>query len=171
VFPVSVYPIVYLVRRELPDAESNEVLYEKMKVADEKTIDIQLSRRLKYSIFSDPRSPWAIFSSTTSGSLIERLKTFQTLSSIADVLGAATVAEAYEIAEIVREGRSNENSALREPDKGVRNRIAGTFSISGSCREITRYAARGRLNVIGCGTAECAYYIRAVCVAGLDRNA
>lgn len=104
VFPVSVYPIVYVVEKKYPSSDA-VVLFEKM-ASDEKdgarvihSVNLDLS-----TYFAPPQSPWRVFANLDGVSVLERFNRFPKLEEVATVVGAATVAEAYEIATLLEEG-------------------------------------------------------------------
>lgn len=104
VFPVSVYPIVYISEKANPEQNST-VHFEKMEVDKSGEVIVAQSKDLCLSYFSPPELPWRVFSSTSESNPAERIRArYPALGSIATVVGAATVAEAYEIAELVSEG-------------------------------------------------------------------
>lgn len=104
VFPVSVYPIVYIAQKQNKSSRKQSVLYERMT----KEIGLILRSEIKEldykSYFSNPALGWAIFSEAQNHSLTERIRqNFPRLDEFAVVLGAATVSEAYEIKSLIRE--------------------------------------------------------------------
>jgi hypothetical protein len=104
VFPVAVYPIIFVSQKAEPAANS-QVLYERMKQTGTDVLCDQ-KEQLDYSrYFFTPGQPWQIFASISKrnipGKMSER---FPKLESCASVLGAATVSEAYEIAKLIQDG-------------------------------------------------------------------
>ncbi len=123
VFPVAVYPIVYVASRERPDVTAGQVVYEKMRTTDSGAIECELAHPLPYDRFScRPESPWEIFNPSGDDALIERLREFPRLGEVANVHGAATVAEAYEIKELIREAKSNDDGAVQFVNSGTIDR-------------------------------------------------
>jgi hypothetical protein len=104
VFPVAVYPIVYVVRKSKSEPDQI-VRYERMTVDSELRIkpgEVHELTRSKH--FANPLMPWAIFGSLGTNGVAQRLAdSFPTLGSVAEVTGAATVAEAYEIQSLLRD--------------------------------------------------------------------
>lgn len=99
VFPVAVYPIVYLAQKALPDL-GNPVQYLQMSATTEPPT-CKIQQALEYKRFTTPHQPW-IFG--LEYPLIERLQAqFLPLQSVAMVLGAATVAEAYTIQPLIQD--------------------------------------------------------------------
>jgi hypothetical protein len=118
VFPVAVYPVVFVAKRESPEP-TNHVEYALMGISNTSGIEPVLTAMLDYRLFISPSgNPWPSSSSMPSASgLVERLRSsFPPLESIAEVSGAATVSEAYEIQPLVKESdswiRSEETFAL-----------------------------------------------------------
>jgi hypothetical protein len=107
VFPVSVYPIVYVTQNR-PQSASGEVLYERVSQGSHGEFAVASGADLSYSTyFSPPESPWRIFSNTDAANPSTRIKQENpSLGSIATVSGAATVSEAYEIAPLIADGAS-----------------------------------------------------------------
>jgi hypothetical protein len=117
VFPVAVYPIIYLAKKGSPQGASS-VSYERVKehgVIEEYVLDYS-------QYFSAPETPWRIFSNLHAGNPAERLRgKFPELGSIAEVLGAATVSEAYEIQPLIENG-SNSAKSLKLINSGTIDR-------------------------------------------------
>jgi adenine-specific DNA-methyltransferase len=106
VFPVAVYPIVFLSKKTKPK-KSFSVVYERMAENDKKII-CAASHDLDYErYFLHPETPWQIFSTISENDIPGRMsKNFPKLETLASVLGAATVSEAYEIANLISDGSS-----------------------------------------------------------------
>jgi SAM-dependent methyltransferase len=104
IFPASVYPVVYSVRKQQRD-DTVPVLYERMAGGDTGAVCPVLTKRLdRARYFSADGSPWAIFAHLAQASPVERLSSsFPALSAVASVHGAATVAEAYELAPLIQD--------------------------------------------------------------------
>ena len=107
VFPVSVYPIIFIVEKAAPNTDAF-VHYERMARGSSGEFIVKDSKNLKYDIyFSPPELPWRIFSNLGDENPSDRIRASNpALGSVATVVGAATVAEAYEIAKIIDEGGS-----------------------------------------------------------------
>lgn len=104
VFPVAVYPIVYMVEKKHA-ARDATVLFEKMAPDEKEVARVIHSANLGLgAYFTPPKSPWRVFASLDGTSVLERVDRFPRLLEIATVVGAATVAEAYEIATLLEEG-------------------------------------------------------------------
>ena len=123
VFPVSVYPIVY-VAQKAPSHPNFEVQYEHMEHLESKVIDCLKSHGLNYKrYFSKEDQPWHMFTSHDKSNPIERLlSTFPSLDTVAQVLGAATVSEAYEIKSLIEESDKKHVSDLRVANTGTIDR-------------------------------------------------
>jgi predicted type IV restriction endonuclease len=108
VFPVSVYPIVYIVQKTPPVANTS-VLYEQMQYNRDAGMSISRTHRFSHGdYFSDSKSTWRIFAQSEAGDLIKQLLTmYPKLASIATVLGAATVNEAYQLTNLIEECTTN----------------------------------------------------------------
>jgi hypothetical protein len=123
VFPVAVYPMVYVASREPPDRDAAEVVCEKMRASNGGAIECELARSLPYDrFFSRPESTWEIFNASGDDALIERLREFPRLGEVANVHGAATVAEAYEIKSLIREAKPSDEGAIRIVNSGTIDR-------------------------------------------------
>ncbi len=124
VFPVAVYPIVVTARRSKP-AMKGTVRYERM-LADKGG---RLSRTEMHDLdyrqyFGKPEDPWQVFATiSTSTDPIKRMReNHPALSTISDVTGAATVAEAYDIQGFIHECRQAERGHLRLVNSGTIDR-------------------------------------------------
>ena len=105
VFPVSVYPIIYVVEKATP-REDAIVCYERMETKQTGEIIAGESKGLKFgSYFVPPELPWRIFSNVDDKNPSDRIRAENpALGNIATVVGAATVSEAYEIAKLIDDG-------------------------------------------------------------------
>lgn len=104
VFPVSVYPIVYLFKA------GNKVLitnftYEKMSPDKIYGATIEEGRTVETQKIIDLQAKsWSVVLGDTGGDLPEKIRSSATnLGNIATVVGAATVSEAYEYKELLRD--------------------------------------------------------------------
>jgi hypothetical protein len=124
VFPVSVYPLVYVARKGTPDVKAG-VKYERMKRLEDKTIVCAVSEELSYErYFAEAVRPWGIFDDLQKLNPAERIRrAFPPLSEVAEVFGAATVAEAYEIQPLVQEA-GGETDGLRLVNSGTIDRYS-----------------------------------------------
>ncbi|MBN1795923.1 MAG: hypothetical protein JW804_04560 [Sedimentisphaerales bacterium] len=100
------------------------VNYERMLNTKEGVVFCSESHNLQYrKYFSNSGEPWRIFSSIGQQGFLERLiSTSNNLDKIADVLGAATVSEAYEIKKLIKEGTSEVNAPLKVVNSGTIDR-------------------------------------------------
>ncbi|GAI85485.1 unnamed protein product, partial [marine sediment metagenome] len=123
VFPVAVYPIVYVAQRLSPKPVST-VHYERMQLSETRQIVCSESHDLEYSrYFSKPDQPWQIFSAIGGSNPAERLRSsFPPLGTIAEVLGAATVSEAYEIKTLIKEYSRDTHANLMMINSGTIDR-------------------------------------------------
>ncbi|HEY9749281.1 MAG TPA: Eco57I restriction-modification methylase domain-containing protein, partial [Allocoleopsis sp.] len=96
IFPVAVYPIVYTARKQPPKLAS-QVQYERMEVAANGAIAVATCQWLDYQrYFWQAGKSWRLGTSLNQAELCDRLQSqFPPLSAVAEVLGAATVGEAY----------------------------------------------------------------------------
>jgi len=140
VFPVAVYPIVVRAKRVSPPSRGGSVVYERIEPNDAGAWMQTEERELPYQDrFGNPQDTWQIFGDSGSSELVDQMrKVGRPLLEYANVTGAATVAQAYEIKEIVREGDLGPgvfalvNSGLIDPyknDWGTKNcrYIKGVF--------------------------------------------
>jgi hypothetical protein len=116
VFAVAVYPLVYVVQKATPSTGST-LRYEFMQSVKE----VAYSHVVPQAIEFDPSSPnpldskqsfvrgsspWLITLEPQQADLILRLQQFPALGAIAQVTGAATVAEAYAIQSLIQESQT-----------------------------------------------------------------
>ena len=129
-FPASVYPIVYSVRKQERD-DTVRVLYERMAYDEAGAVCPVLAERLdRARYFRADGSPWAIFSDISPASPVERLNSsFLALSAAASVHGAATVAEAYELAPLIRDAGTAAPGDLRVVNSGTIDRYVNLWGI------------------------------------------
>ena len=129
-FPASVYPIVYSVRKQERD-DTVPVLYERMAYGEAGAVCPVMAERLDRSrYFRTDGSPWAIFSDISPASPVERLSSsFPALSAVASVHGAATVAEAYELAPLIRDTETAAPGDLRVVNSGTIDRYVNLWGI------------------------------------------
>jgi hypothetical protein len=123
VFPVAVYPIVYVAQR-VPPQQGSSVRYERMALSDTNAIECSKLQDLDYTqYFADYARPWPIFSDIHIASPVERLRVqFPKLGAVANVLGAATVAEAYELKPLIQECPDEDTSELMVINSGTVDR-------------------------------------------------
>jgi hypothetical protein len=125
VFPVSVYPIVYVAEKGV-GSDAEPVQLERMVVAEPGIVRVGTARALDRPRYFRRGEPWAVFGDIDDASPIERLRAdFPKLREVAEVLGAATVAEAYEIEGIIEEGDDvSMSDALRMANSGTIDRYS-----------------------------------------------
>jgi hypothetical protein len=128
VFPVSVYPIVYSVQKKQKD-DAVPVLYERMAYGEAHIVSAVLTEELDRSRYFRPDgSPWAIFADIDSASPIDRIRnSYEPLSAIADVHGAATVSEAYELTPIIRDSETADYDGLHIVNSGTIDRYVNLW--------------------------------------------
>jgi hypothetical protein len=114
---------VYVAQRISPKSAST-VNYERMQLSKTCQIVCEESHELGYSrYFSEPDQPWQIFSVIAGSNFAERLhSSFPSLATIAEVLGAATVSEAYEIKPLIREYSRGTHANLMVINSGTIDR-------------------------------------------------
>ncbi len=123
VFPVSVYPIIYIARKT---AEYDKpVLYERMQ----RTVDSAIVKErhsLDYKrYFGNPDDTWRIFGHINDWRILEKIeRTNPQLVEVADVLGAATVAEAYDIKVLIHEAEDFPDHRLKMANSGTIDRFS-----------------------------------------------
>ena len=128
IFPVAVYPLVYVVQKTnvlRPNCIPAEtVQYERMQLSNVGEVECRRSHNLSYSrYFTQPEHPWPIFAEIQQSDLAERLRhEFPPLDAIAQVSGAATVAEAYEIQPLIQEGKQGSTDKLKVVNSGTIDR-------------------------------------------------
>lgn len=126
VFPVAVYPIVYAIATGAPEP-SSPVRYERMVQVSNGAVAIDRAEDLDRTRYFPPDgSPWPIFADIHESSPIDRMAgTYAPLQEIADVHGAATVAEAYAMAPLITEAADEgrvASDALRVVNSGTIDR-------------------------------------------------
>jgi hypothetical protein len=128
VFPVSVYPVVYSIRKRERD-DTVPVLYERMAYGEAGAVGPVLAERLDRSrYFRADGSPWAIFAGIAPASPVDRLgSSFPVLSAVASVHGAATVAEAYELVPLIRDAGTSAPGDLRVVNSGTIDRYVNLW--------------------------------------------
>jgi len=150
VFPASVYPVVYSARKHERD-DTVPVLYERMAHGEAGAVSPVAAKRLDRSrYFRADGSPWAIFADLTPASPVERLSSsFPALSAVASVHGAATVAEAYELAPLIQDAETAAPSDLRVVNSGTIDRYVNLWGTKPMRYLGTSYAHP----VVPCGSA------------------
>ena len=123
VFPVAVYPIVYVA--ENSERKSRDtVRYERMKLTDDTLIMPSEIHDLEYDrYFGQPSLTWPIFSKINEANPTNKMRSqFPALEEIAEITGAATVAEAYEIQPVIQEGNEEDTDTLKVVNSGTIDR-------------------------------------------------
>ena len=100
-FSASVYPLVYVAQKStLPDATHQAVWYEQMQSLDQ----VKFAYPLQVPCtLETAKLPWGIAQTPQQSALIDRLSQFPKLAAIAQITGAATVAEAYAIQPLIQD--------------------------------------------------------------------
>ncbi len=114
---------MFVSAKEKPEPTELTVAYERMRTTEMGKI-VCLSRRdLPYSrFFAHPEDPWEVFSDAHDSGIIEKMRALPTLDSVATVLGAATVSEAYEIQHLISSGGAQHRGTLRVVNSGTIDR-------------------------------------------------
>jgi hypothetical protein len=129
VFPVAVYPIVFHSIKEPPEPQGHTVAYERMEMQETGAITIAGQRDLPYErFFSHPDQPWEVFGGAETSALIEKMRTCPELQSVATVLGAATVSEAYEMQELISESGKTDHGTVRFVNSGTIDRYGNLWA-------------------------------------------
>ncbi|MBA4115434.1 MAG: Eco57I restriction-modification methylase domain-containing protein, partial [Rubrobacter sp.] len=125
VFPVAVYPIVYVAQRA--ERKEREVeRYTRMgRGADDLASEVLVHDLTYGRYFSHPELTWPIFSDINEADPVEKMRSrFLPLDTLAEVSGAATVAEAYEIQPLLSEYSGEEPAAFRVVNSGTIDRYS-----------------------------------------------
>ncbi|MBX9788971.1 MAG: Eco57I restriction-modification methylase domain-containing protein [Pirellulales bacterium] len=124
VFPVAVYPIVFVVEKCSPNLSRAKVVYERMICDQGGAIRVGEKHELRYDrCFSSPQLPWNIFGDIAGTHIVEKIRAFPRLSEVATVVGAATVSEAYQIQSLILEG-TRDDARLRFVNSGTIDRYS-----------------------------------------------
>lgn len=129
VFPVAVYPIVYVAQKN-SSRRTQSVGYSRVEVGQDKLFYASVTQNLSYErYFSNPKTPWAIFSSLDEvDPVATMLGNSISLGLISTVSGAATVAEAYEIKPLIEAGGEISTSQLKVANSGTIDRYLWLWS-------------------------------------------
>jgi len=122
VFPVAVYPLVFLATNARPGRRARSVRYERMQQLYSGQAKVEQTADLGYEKYfgSDPAQPWSIFQDVAETNPSPRLRAdFPRLDSVCEVWGGATVAEAYELAPLLSEWQDDDREALRVVNSGT----------------------------------------------------
>jgi hypothetical protein len=123
VFAASVYPIVYTnqkisLQTKVTNSNTNQhIFYEQMQTLNQvgKTYEISL-----HHLTATPQ-PWLV-SQRSAVKLLHRLEQFPKLGSMTQVLGAATVAEAYLLKNLIQENATPASTDFRLVNSGTIDR-------------------------------------------------
>lgn len=121
VFAAQVLPLVVVAEKARP-GEEEVCAYERMQVGEDGAVTAVERRELSLRAFAgEPARPWAIVRRPDAAAVVERLRRVgRPLGEIGEVWGAATVAEAYALAGLLREGEAG----LRVVNSGTIDRYA-----------------------------------------------
>jgi tRNA1(Val) A37 N6-methylase TrmN6 len=121
VFPVAVYPIVYVVEKSRTETARREPVCYQTMAAGPNGGTVVASSELDYETgFSHPERAWPIFvASAAERGLLRVLEQFPALQTVATVLGGATVAEAYELLPLLSEAPHPADDDLRVLNSGT----------------------------------------------------
>jgi len=102
VFGASVYPIVIIIKKVKPDKNHNIVVNSYKE--DNKQIKLINSKKVKQAILGDYKKSWSpIFDYTKETNFVDKIcKKAKRLNELCFIHGAATVNEAYQIKEIIK---------------------------------------------------------------------
>jgi hypothetical protein len=135
VFPVAVYPIVYVASKRKAQKQP-PVRYERMMARDDGSIVCVKERMLDYGeCFADPSRPWRMFADSEQPNPFDRIRrSCPALGAVATVLGAATVSEAYKLKPLLAEQRGH-TGGLKVVNSGLIDRYVTLWSVR-PCRYI-----------------------------------
>jgi hypothetical protein len=112
----SVYPLVYVAQKTPPQAGTTvccEVMHDLHQVQDVRSL----------SPSANPKFPWLLTATSTQASLLHRLQTrFPPLETIAQITGAATVEEAYQLQDLIQNNPTPAQTDLRLVNSGTIDR-------------------------------------------------
>ncbi|MFW5920476.1 MAG: Eco57I restriction-modification methylase domain-containing protein, partial [Polyangiales bacterium] len=142
-FEAHVYPLVYVARRTRPDTRA-QVRWERMEASPRGARVTRARRWPLRRIMPEPRHPWVLPPGPEHVELVDRLGSkFAKLGDVAEVRGAATVAEAYELPELLTERRIPQPSDLRVINSGTVDRYEHQWG-----RRSMRYLKKGWLHPV-----------------------
>jgi hypothetical protein len=128
VFDASVYPVVYIAQKQSPISckqtqssalsKATVILYEKMQTVEQIKYSYPICLQ---SSLAKPTQPWSIGVQVNTD-LMQRLNQLTTLGEIAQVTGAATVAEAYALQSLIQNNSSPESRDLQLVNSGTIDR-------------------------------------------------
>lgn len=145
VFPVAVYPVIFLATKESP-LKAKEVVYERMIVGAFGDTEVSKIAHLAYNeYFGSADQGWPVFSQLNGVQIVTKLNSnFPRLDQVASVVGAATVAEAYLISPLLQD--DPDGSGFRFANSGTIDRYAILWGIA-DCRYLKRSYRYPRLSI------------------------
>jgi Eco57I restriction-modification methylase len=123
VFPVAVYPVVYIVNNSLSPSDAI-ITYERMGLDNRKGIVVEATESLSLlRTVGTANAPWAVSVDSAALALVAKMTAkFPRLETVAKVCGAATVAEAYELLPLIADKRKPVNADIRLINSGTIDR-------------------------------------------------
>lgn len=132
VFAASVYPIVYVAQKTqsdfkqeskltnlaIADGKKNNTIYEQMQTLD------RVAETYTISLHCSQAATQWLMGVRAHTNLIQRLDRLPKLSEVAQVVGAATVAEAYKLSDLIQENATPAETDLRLVNSGTIDRYA-----------------------------------------------
>ena len=145
VFPVAVYPIVFVTSKDKPKGDC-VVRYEKMALTESGSINALHKVDLAYKeYFGSADKSWPVFSGIDGVRLMAKIsQRHSRLDQVGNVVGAATVAEAYQIAPLLHD--EAKGKGLKFINSGIIDRYAfhwGDFD----CRYLKKAYRHPRLSL------------------------
>lgn len=130
VFPVAVYPVVYVISKS-QRANTSSITYERMGLKDGIGQAIEARRNLPLSrSIGSGKAPWAISEDAGALALVSKLsKAFPRLATVATVCGAATVAEAYSLQPLIVNSPHPAKEDIRLVNSGTIDRYANLWGV------------------------------------------
>lgn len=123
VFEASVYPIVYLLSKS---KSYTSCLIEKMDTLS----TVEFSKHIDQTVFSGSDNWDSFFAKDDDVSkIIKKMNSYEKLSDVCGVVGAATVGEAYEIKELIKEEKYDEHKHLKFVNTGTIDRYEITWGL------------------------------------------
>ncbi|MDP2805088.1 MAG: N-6 DNA methylase, partial [Gallionellaceae bacterium] len=146
VFPVAVYPVIFLATKELP-LNTKVATYERMNVDSSGNIEVSEVACLAYKeYFGNAEQGWPVFSRLNGIQIVTKLNSkFPRLDKVATVLGAATVAEAYLISPLLEDDLNG--TGFRFTNSGTIDRYSIRWGVS-DCRYLKRSYRYPRLSSV-----------------------
>ena len=118
VFPVAVYPLVYIVQKT--PRKTGKVIVEKM-ASGPRQAEVADRREIEYGVLQKgSRHGWRIFSTGLKQRIIDKiLRNFPELHNLALVRGGATTSEAYELLELLEDADTMHRGDLKVLNSGT----------------------------------------------------